>query len=502
MKTVITLLWVLFLMTPGAYGNNIKQPNVSGQFYSASPGRLAADIDQFFKAADVAPTDKNALILIAPHAGYVYSGGVAAYGYKALSQKVYRTIVVISPSHHYPFDGVSIWKEGAFNTPLGDILVDSDFAGKLLEQNDDFIHAPQAFDREHALEVQLPFLQKTFKDFKIVPVIFGQPSKKLCEAFADSLDTLIGARQDVLVVVSSDMSHYHDDTTARDKDRKTIQAIENLALDDFWTKTNSRDMEMCGSHPVTAALFLARKRGLKPQVLKYANSGDVSGDKDRVVGYASIMFYKPEETMKAGKDDPENDADRTGGAPLTREQKARLIDIARKTIQEYILNGTVMNFEEPDPRLSEEEGAFVTLHKRKTLRGCIGNIIARGPLYLTIRDMAIAAATQDPRFPAVTKEELDQLDIEISVLSQPRRCRDVSEIKMGTHGVIVRKGIFHQGVFLPQVATETGWNREQFLSNLCAHKAGLPPEAWKDPRTQIEIFTADVFSEQDLKASE
>jgi len=144
----------------------------------------------------------------------------------------------------------------------------------------------------------------------------------------------------------------------------------------------------------------------------------------------------------------------------------------------------------------------VTLHKRKMLRGCIGNIVARGPLYLTVRDMAIAAATQDPRFPAVTKEELDQLDVEISVLSRPRRCRDVNEIKMGTHGVIVRKGIFHQGVFLPQVATETGWTREEFLSNLCMHKAGLPPDAWKDPKTHIEIFTADVFSEQDVAAEE
>ncbi|HPB68754.1 MAG TPA: AmmeMemoRadiSam system protein A, partial [Candidatus Omnitrophota bacterium] len=173
-----------------------------------------------------------------------------------------------------------------------------------------------------------------------------------------------------------------------------------------------------------------------------------------------------------------------------------------KTIQDYILNGTVRNVEEADPRLAAEEGAFVTLHKRKMLRGCIGNIVARGPLYLTVRDMAIAAATQDPRFPAVTKEELDQLDVEISVLSRPRRCRDVNEIKMGTHGVIVRKGIFHQGVFLPQVATETGWTREEFLSNLCMHKAGLPPDAWKDPKTHIEIFTADVFSEQDVAAEE
>ncbi len=499
MKVFIISLFVFLTMTPGAFGKNIKHPNVSGQFYSANPQKLSAHLDQLFSSADISPTEKDVLILVSPHAGYVYSGGVAAYGFKALKEKAYRTVIVLSPSHHYGFGEISVWKDGAFETPLGSIEVDQEFSEKLLEQHEKFVFIPQAFDREHALEVQLPFLQKVYKDFKIVPVIFGQTNKDLCRIFAESLDKLIGDRKDVLVVVSSDMSHFHDSLTARNKDRKTIQAIEKLAIDDFWKKTQSREMEMCGSHPVTSALFLAKRRGLKPEVLKYAHSGDVSGDMDRVVGYTSILFYSPE-----GAQDPSDDTSEgvEGVAPLSRNQKKRLIHIAKQTIHEYVQNGTVKEFKETDPRLLEEEGAFVTIHKRKALRGCIGNIIGQGPLYLTVRNMAVAAASQDPRFSPVTEKELSEIDIEVSVLSRPRKCTDVREIIMGKHGVIVRRGLFHQGVFLPQVATETGWNREEFLSNLCAHKAGLPSDAWKDPKTHIEIFTADVFSEEDAAGTE
>ena len=147
----------------------------------------------------------------------------------------------------------------------------------------------------------------------------------------------------------------------------------------------------------------------------------------------------------------------------------------------------------------EHEGAFVTIHKNKALRGCIGNIVTDKPLYQTVRDMAIAAATQDPRFKPLTKEELSDIEVEISVLSKPERIKSIDEIQMGVHGVIVHQGPLHHGIFLPQVATETGWSKEEFLSQLCAQKAGLPPDAWKDPRTVIEIFSAQVFSEKDVE---
>ena len=178
---------------------------------------------------------------------------------------------------------------------------------------------------------------------------------------------------------------------------------------------------------------------------------------------------------------------------MTEKQKKRLLEIARQTIEAYVHSGERLEFEEEDPALLEEKGAFVTLHSKKQLRGCIGNIIGRGPLYLTVRDMAIASATEDPRFSRVKESELDDLHIEISVLSIPAKVTDPGAIEMGKHGVIVRQGL-RGGVYLPQVATETGWSREEFLTSLCAQKAGLEPDAWKKG-AELEIFTAEVFSE-------
>jgi len=179
---------------------------------------------------------------------------------------------------------------------------------------------------------------------------------------------------------------------------------------------------------------------------------------------------------------------------LNETQQERLLNIARQTMETYIRERKIPEFSEDDPQLSEPCGAFVTLHKEGNLRGCIGNIISQRPLYELIRDMAIASSTQDPRFPPVEVSEFSHIEIEISVLSQPQRVKDVAEIELGKHGVIVKRD-FQEGVFLPQVATETGWSKEEFLSNLCAHKAGLSPEAWKEEATEIYIFSAQVFKE-------
>lgn len=186
---------------------------------------------------------------------------------------------------------------------------------------------------------------------------------------------------------------------------------------------------------------------------------------------------------------------------LNDEQKKKLLKIARETIETYIKEQRVAEFKEDDPALLEHCGAFVTLrnakskpHDGESLRGCIGHIISKEPLYRLVRDMAIASSTEDPRFPPITMNELKDIKIEISVLSQPKKIKDVKEIELGIHGVIIQKG-FNQGVFLPQVAEETGWKKEEFLSNLCSHKAGLPPNAWKDKDTNIYIFEAEVFEE-------
>jgi AmmeMemoRadiSam system protein A len=244
---------------------------------------------------------------------------------------------------------------------------------------------------------------------------------------------------------------------------------------------------MCGFLPVTTALIYAKLRGIKHvEVLKHANSGDTSGDKARVVGYSSVIFYSD----LLGQNLPQDD----GSGALSPTEKKELLKIARQSIETFVKTGKVPDIIVKDTRLEKIEGAFVTIRKAGALRGCIGNIIGQGPLYETVRDMAVAAASRDPRFTPLTVGELKDMDVEISVLSQPRRVKDASEIQLGRHGVIVSAGD-HQGVFLPQVALETGWSRQEFLSQLCSQKAGLPPDAWKDPGTALYVFTADVFSE-------
>jgi len=437
-KSSIISAAVIIAMPSFAFSDSkIKQPNVSGQFYEADPKRLSANIDAFFLKSSVTPSRKHIDILIAPHAGYMYSGGVAAYSFKLASQQKYKTIVVLAPSHYVNFDGISIWREGGFQTPLGIVDVDDQFTKKLIAANKKFYFTPEAFDREHSLEVEIPFLQKTFSDFKIVPVIMGQPSFELLESFAKTLMEIIADRKDVLVVVSTDLSHYHDDAFARKMDRRTIEAVKNLKAEQVFKECQLRTMEMCGCVPVTAAILYAQLKGLNDvEILRYANSGDVSGDKDRVVGYTSIVMY--------GNND--NAEDTTESSIFTLEQKKRLIDIARNTINEYVRTGKTINVKETDARLFWEEGAFVTLHKNGNLRGCIGNIIGRKPLYQTVRDVAISSATQDPRFPPVTSDELDDIDVEVSVLSKPKVIASVDEIELGVHGVIVSQGSLIRGL--------------------------------------------------------
>jgi hypothetical protein len=487
MKHIVFLLMALMGLSVQSWGDMVKEPNVAGAFYSADPKELADSIDRFKQSTGPVPMDRKVLIAIAPHAGYPYSGPIAAYTFKAIGHIHYKTIVIIGPSHFFPFEGISIYPRGGFKTPLGIVPVDEDFARSLLKENPKFRFLPDVFEREHAIEVELPFLQKTFDHISIVPILMGDADPQICRDLAAALDKLTGMRDDVLILISSDMSHYYTYDAANRMDADTLQAIEEIDPKKFFEGNISRKMEMCGFLPVTTALIYAKLRGIKHvEVLKHANSGDTSGDKARVVGYSSVIFYSD----LLGQNLPQDD----GSGALSPTEKKELLKIARQSIETFVKTGKVPDIIVKDTRLEKIEGAFVTIRKAGALRGCIGNIIGQGPLYETVRDMAVAAASRDPRFTPLTVGELKDMDVEISVLSQPRRVKDASEIQLGRHGVIVSAGD-HQGVFLPQVALETGWSRQEFLSQLCSQKAGLPPDAWKDPGTALYVFTADVFSE-------
>ncbi len=492
----LVLFIVLTMMKPMAYGeDNIKAAGLAGSWYPGRKAELVRMLDGFSAGVTLPkglPSAENVAVIVSPHAGYPFSGPVAAYGFKAVKARKVATVIILAPTHHFSFQGASIWAEGAFTTPLGTVAVDSDLAAKIMAMDKLFSFRKDVFEgkpdrAENSIETQIPFIQKTFPDAKIVPIMMGfPPDPRVIQAVAFALAQAVGDREDVLVDVSVDQSHFHPLEEANAIDQEGLDAIEKFDIEGLWKGHTEGHMEVDGFHVVTAAMLYAQERGYThARVLKHATSADVTRDASSVVGYASILFYRD---APAATDQ--------GVLPLTDAHKNRLFEIARTTVDTFVKTGEVLNFDEQDARLLQEEGAFVTLTKQGNLRGCIGHIIGEGPLFKTVRDMAVAAASEDPRFSRVVPGELKDVRVEVSVLSKPRSVKSADEIVLGKHGVIVRRG-GQGGVFLPQVATETGWSKERFLSELCSQKAGLPPDCWKDPATRLEIFTAEVFGEKE-----
>jgi len=444
-----------------------KDPAVAGTFYPADKDSLKKSVDEFLSKAEKVPANGKLLALISPHAGYVFSGQVAAYGYKQIQGGDIKKVILIGPSHQVSFKGASIYTKGSFKTPLGDVKINGKIAEDLLNETADVRFYPEAFEKEHSLEVQLPFLQRVLKDFTIVPILISSPTKKTFEHLVSKLTDIIDEK--TLLVASTDLSHYHDYSTAKEMDSKVISAIERLSITDIIDLLGTGKAELCGGFPVIIVTEVARRSGANLGVVfKYANSGDVTGEKDKVVGYASIGLYK---------------------SPYTEEEKKELLALARNTITEYVTHGKVTEVEIKNPKFRANGAVFVTIKNSGNLRGCIGHIQAVMPLYESIRKNAVAACSSDPRFPPMKKEELKDMDIEISILSPFVPLKDVKDIQVGKHGLYIMKGM-QSGLLLPQVATEFRWDRNAFLENVCM-KAGLPKDAWKD--ADLYTFTAEIL---------
>jgi AmmeMemoRadiSam system protein B/AmmeMemoRadiSam system protein A len=481
--------------------NIIRKPAVSGTFYPSDANKIKMMMKEYFSEAKVREEEGKLSGLVVPHAGYIYSGGVAAYSYKAIKNPdEIDTVILLGPSHRASFMGISVFPGGTYETPLGDLTIDDEIAARLIEADDNIRYVEQAHAQEHSLEVQLPFIQTIFKDVKIVTVIFGMPDPSTDKKFVDTIADIINTKK-VLLIASSDFSHYHDYDTAKRMDDLGIESILKLSSSELMQKNYKRESELCGIYPVLTLIKIMNKIGVDKAVkLHYANSGDVSGDKSQVVGYAAIAFYKTKEAKtekKAeAKTEKKAEAKKEDDDELNSEQKKKLLEIAENTIEEYVKNKKKLVLTSiTDPKLLLENGAFVTINEEGLLRGCIGTFTSEQPLYKTIIDMAISSSSSDPRFPPVAKDELDRLEVEISVLSPLRKIDDVNEIKVGKHGIYIIKG-FNRGVLLPQVATEYGWDRTTFLEQTC-RKAGLPKDSWKGD-ADIYIFSAQVFSREHL----
>lgn len=477
----------------------IRQPAVAGQFYPTNKDELEAMIDNYLNEASPPETQDNIMGLMVPHAGYVYSGPVAAYGYKKLIGQDIETVIIIGNSHQEYFDGISVYPEGYFRTPLGDIEVDSSLAKKLIGSNNKIFYKESTHVQEHSIEVQLPFLQKVLKNFKIVPILMGSESTELSKILSDALKNNIDSK--TLIIASSDMSHYPSYEDSNYADNKVIEAIltgkvENLekTLSDLSKENIANAVTfLCAEGSVKTLMLLASEIGANNiNLLKHANSGDTAGDKSQVVGYSAISFSSTNQISNVNQ--ISSAVQET--SELNKEEQEDLLKIARQTVEGYVNDGKVPQFTNTYPALEKHLGAFVTLKENGNLRGCIGRFQPNLPLYQVVSQMALAAATQDTRFNPVSKDELDKLDYEISVLSPLIKVNSWQDVEIGKQGVEIKNGLY-SGVFLPQVATENNWDLETFLSILCTEKVGLKSDCYKDPQSELYVFTAQVFGEKE-----
>ncbi len=504
MKKTIILATLMFLFScTSSSSEEVRKAAVAGAFYTADAEDLTKEVDGFLANVKKINLLGRVLAIVVPHAGYAYSGQVAAYGFKQLEGRKINSAVIICNSHTARFSGIAIDDTDIWQTPLGITRLDKELSDKLVKEGGVIQYNRSAHKSDHTIEVEIPFLQIVLDgEFKIVPILFGNihddSYKRLAQALANNLG------KDDIVVVSSDMSHYPSYEDANKIDRETLKAIKEKDIEKLEMHISSvmdqnipgEKTVLCGIDGIKTIMELCNILGdCKIEILNYANSGDVKiGDKSRVVGYSSALIYKLSSSEGEGEGKEEMIMK---DEYLTKEEKQKLLLIAKNSIVKAVTGKKAPEVEVTESRLQENCGAFVTIKKHGQLRGCIGYIIAAKPLHETVRDVAASAAVNDNRFSPVSKKELDELELEISALTPLKRIESVEEIEVGKHGIYMKRG-FSSGLLLPQVATEYGWDREAFLEHTC-NKAGLPRDAWKDKSTEIYIYSAEVFGEEDMQ---
>ncbi len=462
------------------YGLELRKPLFNNKFY---PGNSSTLKSMLKKLMDNNKNFQNNIKgVIVPHAGYRFSGKIAAKAYSKIDPDKYETIIIVGPSHRKKIQNIIVSDSDQWETPLGRVSVNKKIARDVTNKFDNIICDANKFSREHSHEVQLPFLQYlSNNDFKIVPIMIN--NYNLDKKLSKILNYINNKYSEVLFVFSTDLSHYHNYNKAKIMDKKSINFIENKNYNLFKKSIRKGECELCGAPGVLAAIKFSRKNNYDIEFIDYKNSGDIISNQKSVVGYGSFIIKDTKKVSKTNK--------------LSKKLKKRMISISRKTLKSYVKTKKIPNFNINSSYLKKKRGVFVTLKKNQQLRGCIGSIYPKMKLYRGIIKMTVAAATRDYRFNSVKKDELENIQIEISVLSKPKKISDIEQIKMGKHGVIVEKNN-KSGVYLPQVGKETGWKKLTFLRHLCKNKAGLDPDAWKDAKTNIYIFTARVIKEARL----
>jgi MEMO1 family protein len=499
MQTVLIVLLSIFTIME-TFSQNIttdRQPVAAGRFYPADKVTLTRDLTRLFESCKKSSGSKDVRAIISPHAGYIFSGKIAAAAFSAIPKnKVYKNIFVIGSSHVMYFDGASVYNSGDFITPLGKVLVNREIANKLILSNKVFAFPTNAHLQEHSIEVQLPFIQYYFKDNPvIVPVIIGTDNENTVKKIAEALRPWFTPEN--LFIISSDFSHYPSYKDAVETDSLTAMSIVSGSPKTF-LKTLSNNTQkqipglatsMCGWTSGLTLLYLTEgDKDLEIELIDYCNSGDSpNAGKAEVVGYNALaVIEKKQNAVK--KSEPDN------SFSFNEAEKKQLFSIVKNSIRTRLNDEKKITIDEKSisENLKKPMGAFVTLKINGALRGCIGRFISSEPLYSVVQESAISSAFEDPRFSPLTKEEFKKTAIEITVIGPLKKISNINEIILGKHGIYIKKG-FRSGTMLPQVATENGWTVEEFLGYTSRDKADLGWDGWKD--AEISIYEGVVLED-------
>jgi len=514
----------IVLPTPTLRPRDVHEAEGAGRWYPADPAKLQAAVETYVSQAEVDPLPGRLLAVIVPHAGYLYSGAVAGYAFRALQEAgcADHTLAVIGDTHSGNGSAeIAVWAAGAFETPLGSNLVDEQVAQAIVAADPRIKFDRAAFQNEHPVENQLPFIQAVCPGSRIVPVVIREPSLENAQALADALVAAFRERPALTlkgtgIVASTDLSHYHPYDEARRIDEVALQAIASLdpqAVVDSPHRCTELGIAyepstMCSQGAVLTAMIAARQMGAnRAAVLHYANSGDVPiGERGAVVGYGAVALWQSQsgESAPANFALPPTAAEPAEPISLLPEAQEELLTLARRSAAQFLAFETFPSFQTDDPALLQPLGAYVTYEKvghekgekEGALRGCLGRLVPDRPAYLNVQYAAAAAALADSRFPPITPEELEELTIEITLLGPIHQVESPDEIQIGRHGVLMRVGEKDGALFLPQVAVEQGWDLEATLVNLC-RKAGLPDDAWQRPDARFYVFGGQWFGEGD-----
>ncbi len=497
---------------------------IAGSWYPENPEELSTLLNDYLAQVPINKYEpqEHPVAFIVPHAGYIYSGLTAAYAYKILQQNQPERILLIGPSHYSSFHGISLGYFRSYKTPLGEIPVDP-LAKRLLDECSLIKFQADAHRQEHSIDIQIPFLQTIFPQSppKIIPLLVGHLEDKDYSVLAQCLRKFMD--NNTTIIISSDFTHYgprysyypfpYNNRTKdniRDLDRQTFQVLSRLNRKNFISFKNQTGITICGYRPIALLLELLSK-DCKLQHLYYNTSGQVTDDFKNSVSYFSLAVFK--QALREGNNTNKTvnqEGHRTMGTENTHPQqsnqnslilssieKTTLLQLARDTLKNHLSHQNMPkrleDYYSITPNLQQHRGAFVTLKKNDNLRGCIGYIQPVTSLHETVQQNVINAATRDSRFPVVKLDELSEIEIEISALSQPELISSYKNIVLGNHGIILKKGN-KQAVFLPQVAVEQHWDLAETLRHLSL-KAGLSADGWQHPKTQFHVFIAEVFSE-------